>query len=39
LRAISVGRKGIHEFIEKLEISEKIKKELLRITPENYTGL
>jgi len=34
-----VDRKGIHEFIEKLEISEKIKKELLRITPENYTGL
>jgi len=34
-----VDKKGIHEFIEKLEISEKIKKELLRITPENYTGL
>jgi len=34
-----VGRKGIHEFIENLEISEKIKKELLEITPENYTGV
>lgn len=34
-----VNRKEIHEFIEKLEISEKIKKELLEITPENYTGV
>ena len=34
-----VDRKRIHEFIEKLEISEKIKKELLEITPENYTGV
>ncbi|MCX6752181.1 MAG: adenylosuccinate lyase [Candidatus Nomurabacteria bacterium] len=29
----------IHKFIETLEISEKVKKELLKITPENYTGL
>ena len=34
-----VDKKRIHEFIEKLEISEKIKKELLKITPENYTGV
>ncbi len=34
-----VDRKQIHEFIEKLEISEKIKKELFEITPENYTGV
>ena len=29
----------IHKFIQTLEVSEKIKKELLKITPENYTGL
>lgn len=29
----------IQEFIKKLEVSEKIKKELLKITPENYIGL
>lgn len=29
----------IHKFIETLEVSDKIKKELLKITPENYTGL
>src|SRR3989339_1022027 len=31
--------KDIHEFINTLEVSEKIKKELLKITPENYIGL
>ncbi|KKP88440.1 MAG: Adenylosuccinate lyase, partial [Candidatus Nomurabacteria bacterium GW2011_GWC2_35_8] len=31
--------KDIHEFINTLEVSDKIKKELLKITPENYTGL
>ncbi len=30
---------AIQEFIRKLEVSEKIKKELLEITPENYTGV
>ncbi len=30
---------NIHKFINTLKVSEKIKKELLKITPENYTGL
>ncbi|MEK7471334.1 MAG: adenylosuccinate lyase [Patescibacteria group bacterium] len=29
----------IHNFINTLDVSEKIKKELKKITPENYTGL
>jgi len=29
----------IHNFIKTLEVSDKIKKELLKITPENYIGL
>ena len=29
----------IHKFISTLEVNDKIKKELLKITPENYTGL
>ena len=29
----------LHKFINALEVSDKIKKELLKITPENYTGL
>lgn len=29
----------IHKFVDTLEVSDKIKKELLKITPENYTGL
>jgi len=29
----------IHKFIDNLEVSDKIKKELKKITPENYTGL
>ena len=29
----------IHKFINNLEVSDKIKKELKKITPENYTGL
>ena len=29
----------IHKFINDLEVSDKIKKELLKITPENYIGL
>ena len=29
----------IHKFINTLKVSKKIKKELLKITPENYTGL
>ncbi|HTE49074.1 MAG TPA: adenylosuccinate lyase [Candidatus Paceibacterota bacterium] len=29
----------IHKFIDALQVSDKIKRELLKITPENYTGL
>ena len=43
LKEISRGKiitlSDIHKFIETLEISPKIKKELLKITPENYIGL
>jgi len=38
-RGKEITLSDIHIFIENLEISEKIKKELLKITPENYTGL
>lgn len=34
-----INKIAIQEFIRKLEVSEKIKKELLKITPENYTGV
>ncbi len=44
LKALTRGGKGIdkekiQQFIEELEISEKVKKELKAITPENYTGI
>jgi adenylosuccinate lyase len=29
----------MHAFIDGLSVSEKIKKELRRITPHNYTGI
>jgi adenylosuccinate lyase len=38
-RGTSVNKKTIHQFISKLNISKKIKDELKRITPQNYTGL
>jgi len=34
----SINKKTIHDFIKKLKISEKVKSELLQITPFNYTG-
>jgi adenylosuccinate lyase len=34
-----VNKKVIHEFIDGLEIDEKIKEELKKITPSNYTGI
>jgi adenylosuccinate lyase len=34
-----IGRQAIAEFIESLDVSRKVKDELLRITPENYTGI
>jgi adenylosuccinate lyase len=44
LKALTRGKAGIskndiHEFIESLEISAKVKKELMAITPHNYTGV
>jgi len=43
LKDLSRGREitlaDIHSFIDSLEVSSKIKKELKAITPENYTGL
>ena len=34
----NVEKKDIHDFINSLRVSKKLKKELLQITPENYTG-
>jgi adenylosuccinate lyase len=34
-----VTEESMHAFIETLEISEAVKAELLRITPDNYTGI
>jgi adenylosuccinate lyase len=36
---VSISKKDIHQFIGKLKISDKLKKELKAITPENYTGV
>lgn len=33
-----INKKSIQAFIKKLKVSEKVKKELLQITPQNYTG-
>ncbi len=38
-RGKEVTLSDIQAFIEKLDVSDKIKKELLKLTPENYTGL
>jgi adenylosuccinate lyase len=35
----AIDRNTIAEFIQSLDISEKVKEELLAITPENYTGI
>jgi adenylosuccinate lyase len=34
-----INKKVIHEFIESLEVEDKIKQELKEITPSNYTGI
>ena len=34
-----IDREVMHEFIDKLEVSQAIKKELKKITPHNYTGV
>ena len=43
LKELTRGKKvtldDIHKFINTLKVSDKVKKELLKITPENYTGL
>lgn len=43
LKELSRGKQitlaDIHKFIDTLEVNDKIKKELRKITPENYTGL
>lgn len=36
---IKIDRKSISDFIETLDVSDSIKKELKAITPENYTGI
>jgi len=35
----AIDKKAIHEFINSLKISALLKKELKKITPQNYTGL
>ena len=35
----NITKEEIHYFINKLDVNDKIKKELLKITPENYTGI
>jgi adenylosuccinate lyase len=34
-----IDQRAIAEFIKTLDVSQKVKDELLRITPENYTGI
>lgn len=35
----AITRETMHAFIEKLDVAAKVKKELLAITPQNYTGI
>ena len=35
----SINKENIHQFIDKLNVSAKVKKELKKITPFNYTGI
>ncbi len=37
--AAKIDRETIHHFIETLEINDKVKKELKKISPHNYTGV
>ncbi|MDO6431420.1 adenylosuccinate lyase [Flavitalea sp. BT771] len=34
-----IDKASIHQFVEKLKVSQALKKELKRITPQNYTGI
>ncbi|QTA81499.1 Adenylosuccinate lyase [Desulfonema limicola] len=36
---VKIDEKAFADFIQTLEVSESVKKELLKITPENYTGI
>jgi adenylosuccinate lyase len=38
-RGAVIDKKAIHQFIDKLKLSVKLKSELKKITPENYTGM
>ena len=35
----NINAKSIAEFVESLDVSQTVKDELLKITPENYTGI
>ena len=35
----NISKQEIHNFINKLDVSDNIKNELLKISPENYTGI
>jgi len=35
----SIDKQSIHQFVDKLKISQALKKELKKITPHNYTGI
>ncbi len=34
-----MNKKSIQDFIDNLDVSDSIKKELKQITPQNYTGI
>ena len=36
---VKIDKKAIHNFIDGLDVSEELKKELKAITPHNYTGV
>jgi adenylosuccinate lyase len=35
----AITKTSIHEFIDVLDVSDEIKEELLKITPQNFTGI
>lgn len=37
--ANGITKESIHDFVAKLKVSEPVKQELLKITPQNYTGI
>jgi adenylosuccinate lyase len=34
-----INRETIHRFIDKLKVSDKVKEELKKLSPQNYTGI